>query len=75
MKTTFDASGEVLVVTGGASGIGAALARSFAAAGGTSVVLDIARPSRPTGERTHWCEVDVADRDAVAGDHVEDARR
>lgn len=66
MKTTFDASGEVLVVTGGSSGIGGALARSFADAGGTSVVLDVARPGWPTGERTRWREVDVADRDAVA---------
>ena len=55
MKTTFDATGEVLVVTGGANGIGAAIARAFGEAGGSSEVLDVA----------HSPSVDVSDRDAV----------
>jgi 3-oxoacyl-[acyl-carrier protein] reductase len=65
MKTSFDAAGEVLVVTGGANGIGAALARAYAAAGGVSVILDIVEPDWSTGERIQWRRVDVADREAV----------
>ena len=63
MKAAFDASGEVLVVTGGANGIGAALARGFASAGGTAVVLDVAEPEPDA--RIEWHQIDVADRDAV----------
>jgi 3-oxoacyl-[acyl-carrier protein] reductase len=64
MKAIFDANGEVLVVTGGASGIGAALARSFAEAGGSSAILDVVRsPGLPAGVSQHV--VDVSDRDAV----------
>jgi NAD(P)-dependent dehydrogenase (short-subunit alcohol dehydrogenase family) len=66
MRTTFDAAGEVLVVTGGANGIGAALAHAYTAAGGTSVLLDVVQPSWPTGDRMSWRQVDVADRGAVA---------
>jgi 3-oxoacyl-[acyl-carrier protein] reductase len=66
MKATFDASGEVLLVTGGASGIGAALAAGYAAAGGTVVVFDLAR-SAALDEipRIDQRIVDVSDRDAV----------
>lgn len=64
MKSGFDASGEVLVITGGANGIGAALARGYAEAGGTSVVFDIVRSETPaTGVEHH--EVDVSNREAV----------
>lgn len=63
MKAHFDASGEVLVVTGGASGIGAALARAYGQAGGTAVVLDIATPAPQSGVRHLAC--DVSDRAAV----------
>ncbi|QUQ63663.1 SDR family NAD(P)-dependent oxidoreductase [Kutzneria sp. CA-103260] len=63
MKSSFDATGEVLVVTGGANGIGAAVARGFAEAGGASEVLDVARSPVFDGVAQH--EVDVSDRDAV----------
>lgn len=65
MKARFDATGDVLLITGGASGIGAALAAAYADAGGTVAVLDIERGTdHPTG-RVHHHLVDVADRDQV----------
>jgi NAD(P)-dependent dehydrogenase (short-subunit alcohol dehydrogenase family) len=63
VKARFDATGDVLVVTGGASGIGAALAGAYADAGGTSIVLDVAAEPGLNGAEHH--RVDVADRDAV----------
>jgi 3-oxoacyl-[acyl-carrier protein] reductase len=66
MRASFDASGEVLVVTGGANGIAAALACAYAGAGGTAVVLDIVPSAALDGvERLVQKQVDVADRDAV----------
>ncbi|PZS22927.1 MAG: NAD(P)-dependent oxidoreductase [Pseudonocardiales bacterium] len=65
MKTAFDATGEVLIVTGGASGIGAAVIERYAAAGGTPVVFDVNDRSGPAGARVEHHVVDVADRDAV----------
>lgn len=66
MRASFDATGEVLVVTGGAQGIGAALARGYAEAGGTSVVFDVAAPGELEGmaDVVHE-QVDVSDREAV----------
>jgi NAD(P)-dependent dehydrogenase (short-subunit alcohol dehydrogenase family) len=61
VKARFDATGEVVVITGGAQGIGAALAAGVNAAGGTAVVLDVAAP--PAG--VEHVQVDVADRSAV----------
>ena len=68
MRASFQASdGEVLVVTGGAHGIGAAAARAFAAAGGHVTVLDVAPSDELDGvERLTQARVDVSDRDAVA---------
>jgi len=63
MKSSFDATGEVLVVTGGANGIGAAVARGFVEAGGASEVLDVERSPAIDGVTQH--KVDVSDRDAV----------
>lgn len=42
MHATFDFAGGVLIITGGANGIGAALARAAADAGATVVVADVA---------------------------------
>ncbi|WP_225753243.1 SDR family NAD(P)-dependent oxidoreductase [Actinotalea sp. Marseille-Q4924] len=72
MRATFDATGDVVVVTGGGAGIGAALASAVAQAGGTAVVLDVA--PGPARDGVDAVEVDVADRDAVlaaVGDVVE----
>ena len=66
MKALFDASDEVLVITGGAHGIGAALARGYAAAGGTSVVLDVSASEELDGvKNVVQYRTDVSDRDAV----------
>jgi NAD(P)-dependent dehydrogenase (short-subunit alcohol dehydrogenase family) len=62
MRPTFDATGEVLVVTGGARGIGAAVSRAFVRAGGTAVVVDLLEPESPG---LHHVTADVADRAAV----------
>ncbi|MFI5692540.1 SDR family NAD(P)-dependent oxidoreductase [Kribbella sp. NPDC051586] len=61
MKVSFDATGEVVVITGGARGIGAALAHAVNAAGGTAVVFDVTPPA----DGVEYVEVDVADRSAV----------
>jgi 3-oxoacyl-[acyl-carrier protein] reductase len=65
MQVRFDATGEVLVVTGGANGIGAALAHAYAEAGGTAVVFDVAAAEPHPSGRVHARRVDVADRAAV----------
>lgn len=66
VKANFDATGQVVIITGGANGIGAALARSLGAAGGTAVVFDIAHAKDlddvPGVEQV---TVDVSDRAAV----------
>jgi 3-oxoacyl-[acyl-carrier protein] reductase len=67
MKAAFDATGEVLIVTGGARGLGAALARAYAQAGGRVVVFDVVdAPDLARDERIEIEHVDVSDRDAVA---------
>lgn len=66
MRAAFDATGEVLIVTGGANGIGAALARGYARAGGTAVVFDVAEaPDLAAEPRVEQQLLDVSDRDAV----------
>ena len=51
-----DAELGTVLVTGGASGLGAAVARGVAANGGTPVVLDLARPA----DGLEWERVDLA---------------
>jgi NAD(P)-dependent dehydrogenase (short-subunit alcohol dehydrogenase family) len=63
MKVSFDATGEVVIVTGGAHGIGAALAAAVARRGGTAVVFDVS--VGPDAPGVEYVEVDVSDREAV----------
>lgn len=65
MRASFDATGETLVVTGGAGGIGAAVAAAWADIGGVAVVLDSAAAPPDAHAAVEHERVDVADRDAV----------
>lgn len=64
MRATFDGSGSVVVVTGGANGISRAVAAAAAARGATVCVLDVAAGEGLPEAITHQ-RVDVSDRDAV----------
>jgi NAD(P)-dependent dehydrogenase (short-subunit alcohol dehydrogenase family) len=64
MKVSFDATGEVVIITGGARGIGAALAQAVARRNGTAVVFDIVAPDAGT-PGVDFVELDVSDREAV----------
>lgn len=70
MRANFDFKGGVIVITGGANGIGRALARAAAAAGGQVVVLDVDRPGLDAVATDHpnisSRYLDVGDRAAVA---------
>lgn len=82
---SYDFSGETVVVTGGSSGIGRAVARRFGEAGATVVVADVREAPKGDAETpTHevvedaggesvFVETDVADPDEVAS--VVDAAR
>jgi len=64
-------AGEVAVVSGGASGIGAAIARRLHAAGSTVVIADLDldganRLATELGDRVEVAGLDVTDADAVA---------
>lgn len=69
MKATFDGRGSVLVITGGANGIGKALGQAAATAGATVVLCDIdaAALDAATAEHPglHGRILDVGDREAV----------
>jgi len=85
-SATYDFSGETVIVTGGAAGIGREVALRFGDAGATVVVADIREtPKREgesvptherietTGGRAAFVETDVSDPEAV-GSLVEGAR-
>ncbi|MEW5809776.1 MAG: SDR family oxidoreductase [Actinomycetota bacterium] len=61
MTTPVTSSPGAVLITGGASGLGAAVVKAVAAQGGTPLVLDRARPA---GDVIHVC-ADLADTDAV----------
>ena len=69
MKARFDASGDVIVVTGGANGIGRALARAAAGVGARVIVCDVDQKALDQlvaeDASIAACRLDVGDRDAV----------
>ena len=72
MKAVFDAAGEVLIVTGGAMGIGAAVAARYAELGGTVEILDVVdAPELSDRPGISTQRVDVSDRAQVRASIVE----
>jgi D-threitol dehydrogenase (NAD+) len=61
---SFSLDGKVAVVTGGASGIGAAIASAYAAKGAKVVILDLVVPPEPGDVAAFSC--DVTDQASVA---------
>jgi NAD(P)-dependent dehydrogenase (short-subunit alcohol dehydrogenase family) len=64
----FDNSGRVVIVTGGAGGIGQAICTGFAESGAEVVCLDMTAPEPGTfSDRVIFRQVDVTDEDQCAG--------
>ena len=68
----FDFSGKVIVITGGAGGIGSHLAREFASRGAQLVLLDLNKNrlenviAQLAGTGHHYIAIDLTDRSAIA---------
>ena len=62
-------NGRVVVVTGGARGIGEAIVRLVVAEGGRAVVPDVIDPAEPVAS-TRYLRCDITDREAVAAAHA-----
>lgn len=69
MKASFEADGDVIVITGGANGIGRALADAIARIGGRVVICDVDQKAMAEAEAANALmatrRLDVSDRDAV----------
>ncbi len=69
MRALFQADGDVIVITGGANGIGRALARAAAAAGARVVICDVDEAAMSAAKaesaRISTVRLDVGDRSAV----------
>lgn len=69
MRVRFDFEGSILAITGGANGIGRALAVSAAEAGARVVILDLDQDAMDATARLNpriaAMHLDVGDRDAV----------
>lgn len=69
MKATFEAAGDVIVITGGGNGIGRGLAKAAAQAGARVVICDVDRAAMDAAKAEHpniaSMTLDVSDRAAV----------
>lgn len=62
--------GKIVLITGGASGIGAAIARKFVDNGATSIIVDIDQElgnttAQQIGEKAHFYYLNIADENSV----------
>lgn len=62
---TYDFSGRVAVITGGAAGIGAEIARHYAAAGAQVAIWDLTGPD-DMPEGAIYCQVDISSPEQIA---------
>ncbi|TVY15927.1 Dehydrogenase RED2 [Lachnellula arida] len=65
-KANFVKSQEIVLITGGASGIGELMAREFSAKGVKVVVLDLRPPKEPFPSGIHFYEADVTSSAQIA---------